>query len=254
MARGVSIKFQSYESTIPRLLELIKLQNELKKYDKVIIKPYLSTNEATNTKLEFVEEVLKFCLANKHPVAELFIAEGSDGSNTLELFNSLGYKKLAEKYSIGLIDLNETETEAIQDGEFLRFEELHYPRILKDAFIISLTSLFENPETEMHGALTNMLGAFPANKYQGFFSSNKNKIRKWPIKFSIHDILKVKMPQFALIDVSSKGTIIAGHPLEADKKAATLLGKEWRTIPHLKLLDESFGEKIVKAPLNVSNT
>lgn len=243
MAKGVSIRFQSYEQTIPALLEIIKLQNELKKYDRIIIKPYLSVNESQNTNTQFVEEVLKFCINNKSPVAEVFIAEGSEDSDTLELFEHLGYKKLAEKYAIGLVDLNETEIELVQDENFLRFPEIKYPRILQDSFIISLAKLAEHTETELTASLPNMLGAFPASHYRGFFSQNKNKIRKWPIKYSIHDILKCKIPQFAVLDASSKGAIIAGQPIDVDKRGAILLGKDWRSISYLKLIDESIGEK-----------
>ena len=88
-----------------------------------------------------------------------------------------------------------------------------------------------------------MLGAFPAKYYSGFFSQKKNKIRKWPIKYSIHDILKCKMPNFSIIDASAHGQILAGISIEIDKQAAKLSGKEWKLIPHLKLISESFSQK-----------
>ena len=88
-----------------------------------------------------------------------------------------------------------------------------------------------------------MLGAFPADYYSGFFSSKKSKIRKHPIKYSIHDILKCKMPDFTIIDASEKGIILAGRPLEMDKQAARLLEKDWKSISHLRLVDETFAEE-----------
>ena len=84
-----------------------------------------------------------------------------------------------------------------------------------------------------------MLGAFPSSHYKGFFSRNKNKIRKWPIKYSLHDILRIKIPDFAIIDHSSQGSIMAGLPLELDKQVAKALGKDWRNVPYIKLLDEA---------------
>lgn len=240
MAKGVSIKFKSYKDTVPKLLSLIKLDKELKKYEKIILKPSLRNEKSRNTDVTFVESVLQFCLEHKNSGAQVFIAEGSDGTNTMDLFDKRGFRELSERYSIGLIDLNTAEVEQIQDGEFLKFEKIMYPKILLNAFIISLPVLSEDPDTEIMASLSNMLGAFPADYYQGIFSKNKNKIRKWPIKFAIHDLLKCKMPEFSVIDASEQGAILAGIPIDMDKQAAKLLGKDWKSVSYLRLLDESF--------------
>lgn len=238
MAKGVSIKFKSYEETIPKLLSALKLQNEIKKYDKIVLKPALFPEVESSTPKEFTESVLKFCFEHKNPIAEVFIAEGGDGISTDELFESQGYKKLAETYGVNLIDLNNTDTQEISSNDFLRFSEISYPSILKESFVISMPKAVEHEETGISSSLSSMLGAFPSSHYSGFFSSTKNKIRKWPLKFSIHDIVKCKMPELALIDASHHGFILAGQPLEADKHAAKLLGKNWRNVAHLKLIDD----------------
>jgi len=243
MAKGASIKFQSYGETIPKLLNLMNLQSELKKYDKIVLKPALSENPEESTSPEFTEEVLKFILQNRNPVTEVFIAEGADGSDTYDLFDSLNYKKLAEKYDVSLIDLNNAETKPVSDYSFLKFSEIEYPSILSNSFVISIPKLTENEETELSASLSSMLGAFPSSHYKGFFSRTKNKIRKWPIKYSIHDILRCKMPDFAIIDASRQGVILAGLPLEMDKQSAKLLGKEWKSVPYLNLLDVEFSDK-----------
>ena len=118
-----------------------------------------------------------------------------------------------------------------------------YPKILLDSFIISLPRLGESEESGILASLDNMIGAFPAKHYSGFFSSNKNKANKYHIKYRVHDILKCKMPEFALIDGSEKGYIFAGQPLEMDKRAAKVMGFDWKTVDHLKLVDESFSGK-----------
>ena len=149
MAKGVSIKFRSYSETVPRLLELINLGKEIKKHSKIVLKPYLSVIEGektSSTPIAFVEQVLRFCLKNKNPVSEVFIAEGADGIDTAELFDKLGYSKLAERYGVGLIDLNNTETEEIEHPEFLRFETIHFPSVLSESFLISLPPLSKNEE------------------------------------------------------------------------------------------------------------
>src|SRR3989338_5950877 len=129
----------------------------------------------------------------------------------------------------------------------MKFERIMYPEILLDAFVISLPNLVEDEELGIVGSLSSMIGAFPSSYYKGLFSSKKTKIRKEPIKYAVHDILKCKMPNLAVIDASIKGSILAGQPLEMDKQAAHLLAKDWKSIQYLKLMDETYKEKPVKS-------
>jgi len=245
MVRGIAVRFKSYEETIPKMLNLIKFDEEIKKHDRIILKPNLIKGEKEiATKPEFLEQVLKFCSENKNPGTEILIAEGCDGHETTDIFNELGFTQLAEKYGIGLIDLNNTETEEIENSEFLGFDSIRYPKILLDSFIISLPLLRKDEEIGVSASLDNMVGVFPAKHYKSFFSGTKNKIKKFPAKYQIHDIIKCKMPNFAVIDASPYKTIIAGQPLEMDKQAAKALGLDWRNIEHLRIIDESLsGEK-----------
>lgn len=247
MAKGASIKFTSYDA-VPKLLELMNLHKELKKYDKIVLKVPLTDEEEKSPSIEFIEPIIKFILQNRNPVSSVFIAEGAEGADTEELFEKYGFKSLAEKYEIGLIDLNTSEVEEVMDGEFLKFQDIKYPKILKDSFLISVTKLMENEETMISGALPNMLGAFPLRYYKGFFSKTKNKLRDYPIKYAIHDITKCKMPDFSIIDASEQGRILAGLPLEMDKQSAKLVGFDWKNIPYLKLIEESISEEEITSP------
>lgn len=239
MAKGVSIKFQSYEK-ITKLLDLLKFGDELKKHNKIILKPSLRNLNSVNTPVEFTEVILKFCLSNKNPDASVFIAEGSDGENTDTVFQLSGYKNLAEKYAIGLIDLNNAESEEVFKSDYIKFDSIMYPKILLESFVISLPKLSVDNELEVQGSLANMIGAFPAKYYKGLFSKDKSKIRRWPLKLSLHDLLKCKLPEFAIIDASEQGYILAGKPFDMDQQAAKLLGKEWKSVSHLRLVGESF--------------
>ncbi|MBI5804191.1 DUF362 domain-containing protein [Candidatus Pacearchaeota archaeon] len=254
MAKGASIKFKSYEESVPKLLEILKLQREIKKHDKILLKITLSNSAGSSTSVNFTEAVLKFIIENKNPVTEIFIAEGADGEDTGELFAELGYRKLAEKYEVSLVDLNNTETREIENYHFSKFSTINFPKIMLESFVISLSRLAEDEETIISGALPGMLGAFPESHYKGFFSRGKSKIRKWPIKYSIHDITKCKMPDFAITDASIKSYVLAGLPLEIDKQAAKLLDKDWKTIPHLKLIDESSEVKEKKPTESIEYT
>ena len=124
----------------------------------------------------------------------------------------------------------------------MRFNSVHYPTILLDGFVISLPVLSTDQETEVAASLSNMLGAFPASHYSGFFSSTKSKIRKWPIKYSVYDIIKCKIPELAIIDASEQGLVFAGQPVEMDKQAARLMGFEISEVPYLSLIEEDYVE------------
>jgi uncharacterized protein (DUF362 family) len=238
VAKGVSVKLTSYEETVPRVLDIIKFDVELAKHQTIILKPSVQP-DGTITKVGLVEAVLKYCLAKKQAPTRVFIAEGSDGASTQDMFESAGYTRLAETYPVSFIDLNTAAVEMTQNGEFLKFQNIAYPAALKEAFVISLPAPREHPEVEYAGALANMLGAFPAKHYAGWFSTLKNKLREHPIKYAIHDILKVKMPDAAIIDASDKGLLFVGNALEMDKQAAKLYKGDWKNVQHLRLLEEA---------------
>ena len=239
MAKGLAIKFNSYERSVHKILELVNLQKELKKYDNIVIKVPLNPDSENKLSINFVDSVLSFIMAHKNPVSSVYIAEGSDGADTMDLFENEGYSSLSEKYGVGLLDLNTSETEEIRDSEFLQFEEIYYPKILLNSFIISLAKTGVSNSTVIEGSLFNMIGTYPASHYKGFFSKGKSKLKRYNIKHLIHDILKCKMPDFAVIDASTEGMVLAGLPLEMDKQIARLLNLEWRNIPYLRLLDEA---------------
>ncbi len=240
MVKGVSIKLVNYYETVPKLLKIIKFDDVLRTQERIILKPSLIEDEIQGTPIEFVEAVLRFCIENKNPAADLFIAEGCDGHDTMEVFEEQGYKRLAERYGVGLIDLNKTETEEVRDGEFMHFSEIVYPSILLNSFVISLPTMRENPKIKISGALSNMLGAFPSKEYKGFFSNRKNKLDKVPVKYRIHDILKCKMPEFTVADAGEKGYVLAGQPIEIDKQATKLFGIDWKEVDYLRIAEESF--------------
>lgn len=239
MVKGVSIKFRSYAESVPTLLKLVKFDQEVKKHLSIVLKPSLKNVQAAHTPAALVEEVLKFIVQHKGAAAKVFIAEGSDGDDTFELFEQARYKQLAETYNVGLIDLNTAETEEMHSAEFMKFDSIHYPKLLRESFVITLPRLAEDEETELQTSLATMLGAFPAERYSGFFSTKKTKIRNWPVKYSIHDIVRCKMPDATLIDASDYGVLLLGRPLAMDQQAARLLGRDPRAVQHLKLISES---------------
>lgn len=243
MVKGLAVRLKSYDETIPKVLGLIKLSEELKKHKNIVIKIQLVPGQPENsTKIEFLEPLVQFCVANKNPGSDIILAEGCDGAETRDLFDEFGFTRLAEKYSLGLIDLNESSSVEVQNPEFLRFKSIHYPELLLNSFVITATPARLNAELGLSASLDTMLGAFPGYKYRGFFSSTKKKLKEHPTKYQIHDILKCKMPDLAVIDAGDKGFLITGKPLDMDKQTTKLFGLDWNNVPHIRLIDESFSQ------------
>lgn len=242
MAKGAAIKFVSYAQSVPKLLGLLKLDKELVRHRKIVLKVNLSRAypgaEEADTPSAFLEEVVRFCANNKNPSTELIIAEGSDGAETEELFAEKGYNALAEKYGVSLLDLNTADSEEMLNREFKAADSYFFPTTLKDAFIISLPKLTTDPVAELSGGLSIMRGVLPGSEYRGFFSKLKKGVNKLPVAELIHDLTRCKAPVLTVIDASEQGYILSGVPLEMDKQAAKLIGRDWQTIPYLKLLDE----------------
>jgi len=248
MRRLASVKFASYKESVPCVLDKLDAGKILCKQSKIILKPNLTCNKQppVTTPVSFVKEVLRYCLDCSK--AKILIAEGSGDSNTGDCYRDLGYLNLAKQYGIKLIDLNEEEVVVKESSLFKKFRYIYFPKILEDSFLISLPVLKEHWEAKVTISLKNMLGCFPKGRYKGvkYEGSWKAKMHQWLIDYSIHDILVCKFPDLAIVDASTGqiggevwgtpkkfGLILAGDPLEVDKKGAEILGRDWRKIKHI---------------------
>jgi hypothetical protein len=101
MVKGIAVKLKSYEETIPKVLNVIKFADELKKHKTIVIKLHLVPGQPQNsTKVEFVEPIIQFCVANKNPSSDIILAEGCDGAETRDLFDELGFTSPAARQFI----------------------------------------------------------------------------------------------------------------------------------------------------------
>jgi len=246
------VEFESYEKSVPELLNKVGFKELLKKNKKkIILKPNLTCNKEfpTTTNVKFVEEIIKYI--REFSEAKILIAEGSGGNTAEECFEDLGYKELAEKFRVGLVDLNETETIEISKAKFKKFKIIEYPKIPLDSFLISLPVLKEHHEAIVTISLKNMLGAFPSKYYKSPLVGWKDKIHSRHIDYRIHDILTCKFPDFAICDASTGqvggevhgeakkfNLLLAGSPLEVDKKGAEILGYDWKKRRYLVFASE----------------
>jgi len=247
MKKIALVKFSSYRESIPSVLDELGAREVLSQQSKIALKPNLVCNRKppVTTPVNFTKEVLNYCLDCSK--AKILIAEGAS-ANTWDCYKNLGYLDLAKRYGIKLIDLNEEEVMVKQSSLFKKFDYIYFPEVLEDCFLISLPVLKDHIEAKVTISLKNMLGCLPKGKYKGekYEGSWKAKMHRWPVDYSIHDVLVCKFPDLAIVDASTgqrghevSGTpekfnlILAGDPVEVDKKGAEILGKDWREVKHI---------------------
>ena len=110
MSRVAKVKFVDYRSSIASALDLIGAGARLPKQGLIIIKPNLTNSSPppVTTSVAAAEAVYIYCKA--HTKAEITIGEGCGSGRTPDVYKALGYTALAKKYSLELIDFNETDT------------------------------------------------------------------------------------------------------------------------------------------------
>jgi uncharacterized protein (DUF362 family) len=214
---------------------------------KIVIKPNLIIDKPspTTTPYETIEALTKYYLENGY---EVIIAEGSGWSDTFQAYKKLGYFKIAEKYGVKLIDLNNDNFEILEDKKALFLKKFELPLTLKNSFVISVPILKEHSITGVTLSLKNMLGATLGEKAR---IAKKGRFHK-KLDESIVDINSYIKPKLAIIDgrIAGIGGELGAIPKElnvmifsndlvaADAIGASYLGKNPLNIKHLKLAQE----------------
>lgn len=163
------VSIVKYENSIDSLKKAIDLCNgfkELKPDLRILIKPNILTwNEGTSlppygvfTTTRLVEDLI--ILLKEYGCSKITVGEGavamSGQSDTPAVFKALGYEKLAEKYGIKLIDLNESPTKSIKVNDEITYN------IASDAldtdFFINFPVLKTHSQTKVSLAIKNLKG------------------------------------------------------------------------------------------------
>ena len=133
---------------------------------RVLIKPNLcsikSHETGTTTDPRVVEEIIKY-LKNKFSVSDISIVE-SDGSQVLAdlAFELLGYRKLAEKLNVKLVNLSKVPFSVKTFSENAFMKEIKVPILFQDAdFFISVPKIKTHMDCYMTCALKNQYGCNP---------------------------------------------------------------------------------------------
>ena len=141
MSKVAAVKFVDYQTSVAKALDLVGAADKLPNSGLIIIKPNLTNSDGppVTTPVAAADAVYKYCKA--HCKAEIAIGEGCGCGTTEQTFRANGYEKLAKKYGIRFIDFNRQEAVLVKNDKALQLKEFHIPRIVQDAYIISLPIL-----------------------------------------------------------------------------------------------------------------
>ncbi|MHC4637191.1 MAG: DUF362 domain-containing protein [Planctomycetota bacterium] len=253
MSTVAKIKFNNYETSIAKALDLIQAANNLPKKGLIIIKPNLTNADAppVTTSVKAAEAVYKYC--RPYTKADIVIGEGCGNGVTIDTFKANGYTELAGKYGIRLIDFNEEKSIVLKRKDTFQLKQFHMPEIVKDAFVISLPVLKDHCFTVTTIAMKNMFGIAPAPFYCG--SWNKSKLHSPSTHKSVVDVCLYKKPDLCVVDasVALAGTHLSGKrkdlelilasfdPVAVDAVGSKLLGHAPKKIKYLTLANGLLG-------------
>lgn len=253
MSQVAKVKFVDYKSSIAIALDLIGAGTQLPQQGLIIIKPNLTNSSPppVTTSAAAVEAVYLYCKA--HTKAEIAIGDGCGSGRTPEIFDALGYTKLAKKYGLKLIDFNQAESVILENKNAFQLKQFHMPRIVQQAFVISLPVLKDHSFTKTTISMKNMFGIAPGKYYAG--SWNKSKLHSPSTDKSVVDVCLYKKPDLSVVDASvalkgmhlagkhkKLGLILAGFDCVAvDAIGSELLGHYPKRLEYLKLANGLLG-------------
>ncbi|MBD3241259.1 MAG: DUF362 domain-containing protein [Chitinivibrionales bacterium] len=255
MSNPVEVSFTTYAEAVTSALELLGAAQRLEKQTRVLVKPNLinDSHPPVTTPVACCEAVVAY--VRRVSGAEVCVAEGcGDPSlNTSQVFKRLGYDEMARKAGVALIDLNLADTQLLTNSACTVFPEFHMPKVAMESFIISVPVLKAHSLAQITGSLKNMMGLAVPKHYQAGGHWKKSAFHR-RMQDSILDLNRYRTPDLTVMDATvgladyhlggrrcspPVGKIVAGYDAQAvDRRAAELLGLNWRGIRHLS---EPFG-------------
>ncbi len=257
--------FISFAETVPQLLEEIGTAERLASQRRILIKPNLvnASPPPITLPVDACAALVKFC--RQHSAAEIIIAEGTGEPDvsTLELFDSHGYKALANAQGIQLIDLNDAELVTLEDANCHVFPTFMMPKVLMESFVISAATLKAHSLARVTLSMKNMIGVAPPRYYQSGGYWRKSAFHH-QMQTSIYELNRYRKPDLAFIDASigmaehhlsgptcdpPVGRLVAGFdPVAVDAIGAELLGVPWQQVGHIKMANGELGQAETSRP------
>ena len=224
-------------------LRMIDVEPVLIVRKPILVKPnyvdasHPSTGITTDSRV--IEGVVRFL--KERGVKDVRIAEGSGYADTFEAFRVAGVDKVAEKWNVGLIDLNEDEVVEVSPSNPLALKRVKIAKTALESTLISVPKLKLHRITGVTLSLKNMMGTISR---KGSMHSHLSK--------NIADLASIVKPSIAVIDgiIAGEGhetsenpiemnLVIAGtDPVAVDAVGAAVMGVSPKDIKHLRLAEE----------------
>jgi len=257
--RVYTTRKDNWRDTVHRLLDTARLAEGLSDVSLIVIKPNLVNTllPPVTTPVALVDVLVRY-LQEKSPRCQIVIGEGTGSIeyDTFHCFKTLGYTRMAADRKVELIDLNVEPLVKKSNPECARWPELFLPKILDRAFLLSVPVLKVHSLAEVSLTMKNMMGCVPPSHYRQGNSWGKSAFHSG-IDAAIFDLNRYRCPDFTLLD----GTVgmaqnhlwgkhcqppvgrlaAAWNPVAIDSYGASLLGKKWQDVGHLRLAHSVLG-------------
>lgn len=251
-------KYISPEQSVYSALANAGAFDILQQQQKILIKPNLvNASPPPITFPAALAEALIIAI-RENCDGEICIAEGSGDRNltTDQIFLELGYRHLAVRHNIKLIDLNEAPLRRLENRGCVIFKEMFLPEILFDSFVISAPVLKAHSLAGATVSMKNMIGCAPPSHYQQGGYWKKSAFHAL-MHESVFELNRYRAPDLAFVDASvgmaeyhlggahcepPLGKLIVGSdPVAVDAAGATLLGMNWQEVDHICMADGVLG-------------
>ncbi len=229
---------------IKKLLKKYKPFADLKNKNLLIgIKPNLvkasPAEKGATTDPQLVSGLIEYLLENQFNNIEI-IESSWVGGNTKNAFKVCGYKKIADKYGIKLIDLKKDDKFTVNaNGRQIKI----CSEIKNIDYLINMPVLKAHCQTKITCSLKNLKGCIPDSEKRDFHTKGLHK--------SIALLNKIIKTDLIIVDgiygdlsfeeggtpVKMDRVIIGKDPVSVDTYAAQLLGYNYEEINHIKLAD-----------------
>ena len=251
--------FTSWQESVPRLLDAVGLLDRLAEEKRILIKPNLVEPQKPpiTTPVELVAALAEYIHASC-PDLDIIIGEGcgSSSRNTVEIFEALGYTRLADLNRVRLMDLNEAPLVHLQNSNCRRWPEMHLPKIVFESFLISVPVLKAHSLAGVTLTMKNLVGLAPPAHFQQGGHWKKASFHQG-IQEAVFDLNRYRTPDFTLLDATigmqeahlwgptcdpPPNRLAAGYdPVAIDSYGCRLLGIKWNTIGHLAMAHGTLG-------------
>jgi uncharacterized protein (DUF362 family) len=220
----------------------MRWMDHLKEKKKVVIKPnlcYLAPPESgITTNFETVETLIIY-LRRIDPNMKIAVVESDNNDRRCQdAFDQLGYKKLAEKYDLEMVNLTSAPCHEVDIPDI--YYSIKIPEIFfEDVFFISVANLKVHLYQKMTGIYKNQFGCVP--------DEIKERYHQY-LEETLYAINKIMRPDLSIIDgkvglegigpvtgspVKTDIMMISSDPTAMDTIAAKVMGLDPKEVPHL---------------------